>query len=1259
MRKRMAIKTPGRKETITLRALIVIGLLSIANFFYWFLDPEMKDDNLLFWLLIGPLAYDSLRIIYIWYHYWTISVPKTPVLSTNLTVDVFTTYFPGEPIEMVTDTLLAIQKMKYPHTTYLCDEANDGYLIEFCKANGILHVTRNNRINAKAGNINNALKQATSDICLILDPDHVPRENFLDEIMPYFEDEKIGFVQTVQAYYNIDESYVAKGSAEQTFHFYGPIMMTMNSYGTVNAIGANCVFRRKALDSIGGHAPGLSEDMNTAMQLHAKGWRSVYVPNVYTKGLVPASLTSYYKQQLKWSRGTLELLVTEYPKLFSKFSWRQKIHYGILPLHYLSGVFILLSFLIPIISLYTAATPWKGNVINFGLIFFPVFTCILGIRFYVQRWVADKSERGTHLMGGVLLACTWWIYIIGFIYTIIRKKVPYLPTPKEDNELTSWKILIPNLVVGLISIIAVIYGLSIDYTPFSLFMSGFALLNAAFMFFTLVFAYQKQKRVSLNFDAKIERSSILNSIQDFAFEIWHKAALPLVLVILTALGSIHYYTEYVKWGGVKPEVQKKNIINYLGIFAPQNDDGITNLTNVKIIENQIVENFDIVSIYLAWEKDLETGFPESLLDSIYMQKSIPMITWEPWLNSFAKDVDDSKHVYELIEQGYFDHFITEFAEKLKNIKRPIFLRFAHEFDNPFYPWYVSSDDAINFKKAWIHTYEIFKNSDAVNVIWIWNPWKAENVALFYPGKEYVDWIGVNILNYGHVNKEGEWYDFKSLYDPFHSEFGNLPSTPVIISEFGSLKNVQRQNEWIENGFNVIQSEFKEIKSVVYFNSKVDDNMPNGLVADEYLDWTIPQNFVIKNSFLSKEVPTYVLQPLPDLETNTTALLRDNSNFLKEIKGINIKKGHDWRKDYHVLSRKNLLFDFEKIKRLGINTIRYEGNSVYSYNVLSVAKEFGMNISYGFWIPSDIDFVNDTLKIKRLEQDILEEIALQKHCIHITSWNIQNDVQYNQKNFFHKPELLFQNRAYIIWLKNLVRELKKIDSTRSVIVDVEVNSQSIYHSKMIVGNVENIDGLGLVVKEDVYLNPLIDYLKEHKIDFVYNEIDADVLISRGIFNAQIPFFITAWQDQHESNKLTFNGLLDRKGRFKTDYFMLLNNLQKNNTKITSAKVRIIKPATLIFEDQILDFHAMCYDDIEGWRHGGKVNDTKFEWSLVKCDIHGNCLAIRDVGIGERLSLKIPKDHELYRLLLTASKGDTITTTITTLNTKLVQETESVK
>ncbi len=1246
------IKEPSLKEKLTLRILIILGLLSIINFFYWFLSPEFIDYKPLFWLLMVLLGFDSFRVIYIWYHYWDISVPEKPVLTKQFTVDVLTTYFPGEPYEMVENTLLAIHRMKYPHTTYLCDEANDAHLIEFCKKHGIVHVTRDNRINAKAGNINNALKQATGDICLILDPDHVPKEDFLDEVIPYFEDEKIGFVQSVQAYYNVEESLVAKAAAEQTFHFYGPVMMTMNSYGTVNAIGANCVFRREALDSIGGHAAGLSEDMHTAMQLFAKGWKSVYVPKIFTKGLVPATLTSYYKQQLKWSRGTLELLVSVFPRLYDKFTWRQKVHFGILPLHYLSGLVVLACLLIPIISLFAAATPWKGNIINFGFMVTPVLAAILGIRLFVQRWVMDKSEWGTHFLGGLLQACTWWIFILGFVYTLIRKKVPYLPTPKEDNERTSWIILMPNLIVGVVSIVAIIYGLSIDLTPFSMFMSGFALLNASFMFFTLVFAFEKPKPVKPHFEFQELKKNLYNSGKYMVFTTWQKAALPLVVITAALSIGFYYHTEYVKWGGVQAELQEKNVINYIGIFAPQYDDGITSLEIVKDISDQIEENFDIISFYVAWNKDIESNFPTAKVDSVYLNKSIPMITWEPWLNTFQDEIADDDHVYDLISGGFFDSYLAEFADKLRDLEKPIFLRFAHEFDNPFYPWYMSGEQAgSKFRRAWIHTYEIFKQRDAHNVIWIWNPWKAENIADSYPGREYVDWVGINILDYGEFSTGGRWFDFERLYQPYHRELTKLPQTPVVISEFGTLRDGQRQNDWIEDAFYVIENVYPEIKSVIYFNSNVDKNWPEGMEPDGYLNWTIPENEVIKNSFKSKEVPEYVFTQFPVLEKDS----RTSNSYLGKlegIQGINLKYGHEWRKNYHVLNRRKLLSDFERIKNIGFNTIKITGNSVYVYNILNLSRDVGLDVSFGFWVSESIDFMQDTLKASRLHESIINEVKQHKNNDHITSWNIQNDVLYNQKDFFHKPELLYQNLAYVIWLKELVSEIKRIDPDRPVILDLEVNQLSVYHARMLSKNLNGIDYFGLIVKEEQQLSAVTDYLKKTETKYLFSEIDAEVLIASEILESSHSFFVASWQDQHESNKLTFDGIIDRKGRAKIAYFQLKHSLLESSALPDNKTARILKPARRVVEKEDLQFHSMIFDENEGWKYGQSFDNLSFEWSLVKRDEHGNYLAVRDIHTGPELSLRIPENYEYFKLLLTVSDGRSIATDLTTLNIPLV-------
>lgn len=476
-------QAPKPGDVRAIRLMIILGLVTMGFFLYWFLDEDHVGYGPLFWLLTTALGFKLLRTLHEWYHYFDVSVPLRPRLKSKYKVDVFTTACPGEPHSMIIGTLEAIQRIKYPHTTYLCDEGDDPELKAACQRLGVKHVTRTIKVDAKAGNINNALKQATGDICLILDPDHVPLPEFLDEVLPYFEDPDVGFVQVVQAYSNQKESLIAYGAAEQTYSFYGPMMMGMNSYGTVQAIGANCTFRRKALDSIGGHAAGLSEDMHTAMQLHAKGWKSVYVPKILTRGLVPATLAAYYKQQIKWARGTFELLFAVYPKLFHQFTWRQKIHYFTLPLYYLFGVFNFFDFLIPVLALILAEFPWYVSLGEFIVMFMPFFFISLCIRQFAQRWYHEKNEKGFHLFGGILRTGTWWVFGLGLIYSILRVKVPYIPTPKDDKPKNNFWLSLPNIFICLLSVGAIIYSQHkyghVYNNPYVQMMSLFALTNVA------------------------------------------------------------------------------------------------------------------------------------------------------------------------------------------------------------------------------------------------------------------------------------------------------------------------------------------------------------------------------------------------------------------------------------------------------------------------------------------------------------------------------------------------------------------------------------------------------------------------------------------------------------------------------------------------------------------------------------------------------------------------------------------------------------
>lgn len=64
------------------------------------------------------------------------------------------------------------------------------------------------------------------------------------------------------------------------------------------------------------------------------------------------------------------------------------------------------------------------SITTFGLTILPLVTMTLLIRHFVQLWVMEDEERGFHVVGGLLMIGTWWIFILGLVYTIVGKKYP-------------------------------------------------------------------------------------------------------------------------------------------------------------------------------------------------------------------------------------------------------------------------------------------------------------------------------------------------------------------------------------------------------------------------------------------------------------------------------------------------------------------------------------------------------------------------------------------------------------------------------------------------------------------------------------------------------------------------------------------------------------------------------------------------------------------------------------------------------------------
>jgi cellulose synthase (UDP-forming) len=715
-----------------MRVLIVIGVLLLAHFIWWFADAEHIGYAPLFWLLTLSLGYKMLRMLHEWYHYAYVQEPVIPAMSTTAlrTVDMLTTAYPGEPHDMIIRTLEALVAVRYPHTTYLCDEGDDPVLRAACARLGVVHVTREVKVNAKAGNINNALRQATGELCVVLDPDHEVTPDFLDKVVGYFDDPTVGYVQVVQAYGNQKDSLIALAAAEQTYHFYGPLMMGMNHYNTVQAIGANCTFRRTALDGIGGHAAGLTEDMHTAMRLHAAGWKSVYAPVVVSRGLVPSTLGAFYMQQLKWSRGTFDLLAHVYPRLFRNFTWRQRLHYFAVPLYFLSGIIALIDIAVPVASLLLLQFPWHLSLPEFALHMLPVTVIGLLIRYHAQHWLREPHEPGLHIAGGLLRIATWWVYSLGLIYTVFNVKVPYIPTPKEGHIKNEWWLCMPNLLLAILSIGAAASSLTVQGIrgPYTKLMATLALINAAILLLSVLmaqhallnrmrkllwgtpplFAFKKRIDNAFANGAGIINKSLRTGSIAFAaglalLHVLGSAGLVLVQWHEQVSISDAYIWAHTGFGPVR-----------VGQTLPE-PPTTANIPSASPKQASWKARIDstaqLVSLTLP---SISTPIPVGAIERINQRGGVPLLTW-PATGSPAQGRAFRQQVQGIMERD-----------------NQVMLR-------PILP--PASPQA--HRRAWQHLVNSYRTTGDTTVVWVWTPPRPDSVAAYFPGAAYVTWVATS------------------------------------------------------------------------------------------------------------------------------------------------------------------------------------------------------------------------------------------------------------------------------------------------------------------------------------------------------------------------------------------------------------------------------------------------------------------------------------------------------------------------------------
>lgn len=366
------LTSASNKKLIAMTSLASVVYLAILTFIFPPGNPILFGA-----LVLGELFHTWQALTYL-YTVWDMDYQAPLDKTFTPEVDVFITVA-GEPSDIVEETVRAALRMDYPQfNVYIL---NDGFVANrpnwkeaeiIAEHYGIKCITRTVGGGAKAGNINHTLGLTTSPFVAVFDADHAPHRDFLQKTMPYFGDEKMGFVQTPQYYKNSEINAVTQGAWEQQELFYGPICRGKNRLNAVTMCGTNMVIRRKALEEVGGVCTeSIAEDFATGMFIHEKGWKSTYVPEVLAEGLAPEDFLTYHKQQARWARGALDVIF-KFKLLTRKgLSIAQKIQYLSSVSFFLSGVFFLINILLPLVFLYTGIIPLQVSGMLLATVFIP------------------------------------------------------------------------------------------------------------------------------------------------------------------------------------------------------------------------------------------------------------------------------------------------------------------------------------------------------------------------------------------------------------------------------------------------------------------------------------------------------------------------------------------------------------------------------------------------------------------------------------------------------------------------------------------------------------------------------------------------------------------------------------------------------------------------------------------------------------------------------------------------------------------------
>ncbi len=655
---------------------------------------------------------------------------------------------------------------QHPHTDIVIVVCDDGYVAKkdtvveisaLCEEFGVLHVVRDIGGGAKAGNINNArtVVGADGDVLLcIFDCDQIPREDFFLQLIPAFDDPDVGWVQSGQFYGNRTNP-VARWADDQQSLCYRLLCPGKAAHNSAFICGTNFLMRATAIDSIGGIPTGsITEDFAASIRM-AANWRAVYYTGILAVGLGPLDLASFFKQQDRWARGTLNImwdhwrdLLLPAPKGKKGLTAQQRAHYLLATTHYWCGVRDLIFCIAPILFVLTGISGVRGATATDFLLYFVPYFALSIAGFWHAAW--DIT--------------TWRCIIINYgsfpvllqaaFRVVIGRKGDFTLTPKKRGTMSPWRTAQLHLIVVTGCIVALV-KLVLSSGGTAYWLAGFWLLYLCMMsgmHMILVVldtrqARKERRELALHGGPLSAESLIPKPDQHQRRHRVRRPARRLPKARTAFAGLVVGGAMLFVLDTSTPPAQSAPVHlaaaalpahPYIGVGALATPYGGT---GVQAIEKQLGVAFGTT----ARTQEIGDSFDYGWADAIAANGGVP------WLTIVYSDNGKASLTSALtaIANGSDDDQISAWARQIAAYGRPLYLTVLPQADRN----YAASSGVANggipqdVPRAWAHIRQLFTQSGATNVSWVWTPGDPGGDKAYSPSANQIDAVALTMAEF--------------------------------------------------------------------------------------------------------------------------------------------------------------------------------------------------------------------------------------------------------------------------------------------------------------------------------------------------------------------------------------------------------------------------------------------------------------------------------------------------------------------------------